>query len=81
MVAAGEELKDALIINRPEKDVDYRKDPCRDWTIITDENQVYYFVSHPVGTSINFAFCEEIINSDIPFIMVVYEKIFGSIKK
>ena len=40
LVAAGEELKDALIINRPEKDVDYRKDPCRDWTIITDENQV-----------------------------------------
>ena len=36
---------------------------------------------HAVGTSINFAFCEEIINSDIPFIMVVYEKIFGSIKK
>ena len=29
----------------------------------------------------NFAFCEEIINSDIPFIMVVYEKIFGSINK
>ena len=38
-------------------------------------------LSHTVGTSINFAFCEEIINSDIPFIMVVYEKIFGSINK
>ena len=37
--------------------------------------------NHAAGTSINFAFCEEIINSDIPFIMVVYEKIFGSINK
>ena len=37
---------------------------------------------HAAGTSINVAFCEEIINSDISFIMVimvVYEKIFGSI--
>ena len=36
---------------------------------------------HAAGTSINFAFCEEIINSDIPFIIVVYEKIIGSINK
>ena len=36
---------------------------------------------HAAGISINFAFCKEIINSDIPFIMVVYEKIFGSINK
>ena len=33
--------------------------------------------SHAAGTSINFAFGEEIIDSDIPFITVVYEKIFG----
>ena len=33
-------------------------------------------LDHAAGTSINFAFCEEIINSDIPFIMVVYEIIF-----
>ena len=40
VVAAGKELRDALIINRTEKDIDYWKDPCRDWTITTDENQV-----------------------------------------
>ena len=38
-------------------------------------------LSHATGTSINFALCEEIINSDIPYIMVVYEKIFGNINK
>ena len=37
--------------------------------------------NHPVGTSINFPFCERSENSDIPFTMVVYEKIFGSINK
>ena len=38
------------------------------------------FTLHVVGT-INFARYEEIINSDIIFIMVVYEKIFGGINK
>ena len=46
------------------------------------ENQRHdSILEHAAGTSINFAFCEEIINSDIPFITVVYEKIFGSINK
>ena len=43
--------------------------------------EVLSFRKHAAGTSVNFAFYEEIINSDIPFIMVVYEKIFGSINK
>ena len=36
---------------------------------------------HPVGTLINFAFCEEIRKFCLAFTMVVYEKIFGSINK
>ena len=39
---------------------------------------VTYYGNVFAGTSINFAFSE---NSDIPFTMVVYEKIFGSINK
>ena len=52
------------------------------FSIGTDKgNQCSVHHNHAAGTSINFAFCEEIINSDIPFIMVVYEKIFGSINE
>ena len=36
---------------------------------------------HDVGTSINFAFCEEIRKFGLAFTMVVYEKIFGSTNK
>ena len=36
---------------------------------------------HPVGTSINFTFCEEIRKFCMVFTMAVYEKIFGSINK
>ena len=53
------------------------KDPDFLWIV----RWILSFRKHAVGTSIDFAFCEEIINSDIPFIMVVYEKIFGSINK
>ena len=42
--------------------------------LFTRTDLSHLFPKHPEGTSINFTFCEEIINSDIPFITVVYEK-------
>ena len=39
-----------------------------------NENEVGKLnIVHAAGTSINVAFCEEIINSNTPFIMVVYK--------